>query len=254
MYNLVDAPGAEANNGQSPIVFLTTWSYILLNLHLWISFFDVVCMTFKLRKGGYLSSLTATMGHQDWQEARAMEISVVPTTEKRPTDSYKNRQPTYKMTWYHGILWVVHDMISGAAPVVTLIYFGALYPLAVSEDPEFAASALDINIHGINTVIMIMDNFIGAVPVRLMHIVYPMIYGIVYVAWSLIYFYMDPDNHVLYPKILDWNYPEITIPVLIAVLFFLMPLIQLTWYGWYRLRLWVFQKYYHHQYCDPCKI
>ena len=46
------------------------------------------------------------------------------------------------MTWYLGLLWIFHDMISGAAPVVTLVYFAALYPLAVSEDLAFAASAL----------------------------------------------------------------------------------------------------------------
>ena len=63
---------------------------------------------------------------------------------------------------------------------------------------------------------MLIDNFVGAV----MHVVYTVMYGMVYVGWSKIYYYMDPDTHVLYPKLLDWNYPEITIPVIPAVLFF----------------------------------
>ena len=98
---------------------------------------------------------------------------------------------------------------------------------------------------------MVLDNFVAAIPVRLLHIIYPMIYGLVYVAWSVIYFYMDPENNVLYVKLLDWNYPEITIPVILGVLFLMMPLIQLFWFGCYRLRLTIFQKCYHYRYCDP---
>ena len=250
IYNFVAAPGAELNNDQESIVFLTTWSYILLNLHLWISFFDVTYMAIKLRRNGTLKSMWDVIGHQDWQEARAMEISVIPTTDKRPHNAHR-RGPDYRMTWYHGLLWVIHDMISGAAPVVSIIYFAALYPSVLEENPELAASALDINIHGINSVIMVLENFVAAIPVRLLHIIYPMIYGLVYVAWSVIYFYMDPENNVLYVKLLDWNYPEITIPVILGVLFLMMPLIQLFWFGCYRLRLTIFQKCYHYRYCDP---
>ena len=137
---------------------------------------------------------------------------------------------------------------------VTLIYFAFLYPLAVNQDPEFAASALDINIHGINTVIMIIENFLSAIPLRIMHVIYPMIYGMIYAIFSLIYFAFDPETHIPYPGILDWRKPEITIPVIIIVLGILMPLIQLAWYGWYRLRLWTFTKVYHYAYCDPALL
>ena len=47
IYNLVEAPGSEANNNQSPIVFLTTWSYVLLVIYLFASLIDVLYMTFK---------------------------------------------------------------------------------------------------------------------------------------------------------------------------------------------------------------
>ena len=47
IYNLVEAPGAEANNNQVPIVFLTTWSFILLDLYLFASLIDAIYMTFK---------------------------------------------------------------------------------------------------------------------------------------------------------------------------------------------------------------
>ncbi len=137
---------------------------------------------------------------------------------------------------------------------VTLIYFAFLYPLALSVDPAFAASALDINIHGVNTLIMLLDNFFCAIPIRVLHAVYPMTYGMIYVVFSLIYFALDPETHIPYPGILDWRKPEVTIPVVIVVVGILMPLLQLLWYLWYRLRLWTFQKVYKHPYCDPALL
>ena len=47
IYHLVEAPGSEANNNQSPIVVLTTWSYVLLVIYLFASLIDVLYMTFK---------------------------------------------------------------------------------------------------------------------------------------------------------------------------------------------------------------
>ena len=137
---------------------------------------------------------------------------------------------------------------------MTIIYFAFLYPLALDNDPEFASSFLDINIHGINTLIMIVDNFLSAVPIRIMHVIYPILYGLIYVLFSLIYYATDTENHILYPDILDWSRPEITIPVIIIVVGILMPLIQLIWYGWYRLRLWTFSKIYHFIYCQPDEL
>ena len=137
---------------------------------------------------------------------------------------------------------------------MTLIYFAFLYPLAKKEDPEFASSVLDINIHGINTVIMIIDNFISAIPIRIMHVIYPGIYGLIYIVFSLIYYAFDPKNNIPYPGILDWSKPGITIPVILIVIGVLMPLLQLAWYGWYRLRLLTFRKIYHYIYAEPGEL
>ena len=145
-------------------------------------------------------------------------------------------------------------MLPSALLQVTLIYFPFLLPLAMKENPEFAASPLDINIHGVNSIIMLLDNFFTAIPVRLLHVIYPIIYGAIYVIFSAIYFAFDPENHVVYPGLLDWRSPGVTIAVIVVVVGVLLPLIQLAWYGWYRLRLWTFRKFYHHDYCDPTML
>ena len=62
--NLVEAPGAEANNNQSPFVFLTTWSYILLNLYLYVSLGDALYMTYKHSRDGDVHSVREVLGHR----------------------------------------------------------------------------------------------------------------------------------------------------------------------------------------------
>ena len=73
--NLVEAPGAEANNGQSPFVFLTTWSYILLNLYLYVSLGDALYMTYKHSRDGDVHSVREVLGHRRRHAANKVESS-----------------------------------------------------------------------------------------------------------------------------------------------------------------------------------
>ena len=56
VYNLIAAPGSAANNNQSPIVFLTTWSYIVLNLHLFLSLINSIYMSYIITRDGYMTN------------------------------------------------------------------------------------------------------------------------------------------------------------------------------------------------------
>ena len=97
--NIVEAPGSQTNGGQSPFVFLTTWSYILLNLYLYMSLGDAVYMTYKHMKDH------TVIGHHPTNSAQGGQVEPV--------------EHDYGMTWYHKVVWVLHDMITGAAPVVS---------------------------------------------------------------------------------------------------------------------------------------
>lgn len=106
--NIVEAPGSETNNGQSPFVFLTTWSYILLNLYLYTSLIDSIYLTYKHNKDGDIHLPNGVLGHGP----RMSGVNV---------EGYKEEklEHDYRMKWYHKVVWVLHDMITGAAPVVS---------------------------------------------------------------------------------------------------------------------------------------
>ncbi len=234
----------EADVGRS-LAFLTAWSYILLTLYLWVALCDLCYWIYKLRKSGVLGSITQVMGHQDWHEARAIEIATISSVAPS-RDHAHAKESVYTYTWYHGLSWMLHDMVGVMAPAVTLIYFAAMY----SSDSDISL-ALDINIHAVNTAIVLLDNCISAFPVRLLHVVYGIVFGLLYVLWSGVYYLMDPEDNVLYEDVLDWSAPEITVPVLLGVGLILAPLLQLLWYGLYRLRLRLFKAVYGFRYCEP---
>merc|ERR1712038_1106742 len=107
------------------------------------------------------------------------------------------------------------------------------YPYIRTQNPNYSAGALDINLHGISSVIMVIDFCLSAIPVQLFHVVYPASFGSIYVLFSIVYWALDKEKNSLYPKILDWNHPGITVGVICGLLFVLLPLIQLFWFGFY---------------------
>ena len=142
--------------------------------------------------------------------------------------------------------WAIFNMAAVSGPTVTAVYFFILFPMLQREQPRFRAGILDINLHGVNSLIILMEMTISAIPVRLLHFIYPLLYGVVYVLFSLAYWGYDKENNVLYPVILDWNHPGITCAVVVVLVFVATPLFQLIWYGVYRLRLLVFSRIYQH--------
>ena len=144
--------------------------------------------------------------------------------------------------------WLLFNINISVTPMISMVYFFVLYPYITRENPAYSAGALDINLHGISTVIVLFELILSALPVRLLHVIYPSCFGFIYVIFSVVYWAFDHENNSLYPNILDWNYPGITVGVLSGLLFIMLPLLQLCWFGVYRLRLFVFCRIYGHEY------
>lgn len=149
-----------------------------------------------------------------------------------------NETPHRTTTWYMKLSWALFNICVMMAPVVTLVYFVLLYPY-IANGP---ISATDLNVHGINSVIIIIELFFSGYPVRLLHLVYPLAYGGCYIIFSLIYWSFDRQNNVLYPMVLDWNHPESTAIVLSIVILVATPIMQLILFCLYRLRVYLCSK------------
>ena len=102
--------------------------------------------------------------------------------------------------------------------------------------------------HGANTIMLVFDLALSARPVRLLHFIYPLGYGILYIIVNTIYWSTDKTNNVLYPGVIDPNHPGPTTGVVIGLAVLVIPLFQLANYGLYKLKLYLYWKIYQEHY------
>ena len=103
--------------------------------------------------------------------------------------------------------WLLFAVACPYGITVTLIYFTAMYP-TVAKEKNLTMPELDnFHVHGFNSIVIALEYILAAYPVRLMHIIYPLIFGVAYLLVTVFYWLNDRQNHVLYRGVLDWNRP-----------------------------------------------
>ncbi|KAK6176188.1 hypothetical protein SNE40_014518 [Patella caerulea] len=239
------------------MAFLTTWSYIILTTHFNMACAICVWSMVKAHKSGKseISDLNGGIKNQGFKHSTEEVSEEIGNTEVKnsyvddnntakthPDEIIDNRmKPT---PWYSKISWILANIISVWAVIVSLIYYIALFP------SNGVLLFHDVNVHLMNSVIVLIDTALCARPVRILHVIYPVIYGLTYLVFSLIYWSMDPVNNVLYPVVLDWNNAPITLGVGSGLLIVVIPSLQMMFFGLYRLKLYIFKKIYKHEYLD----
>ncbi|XP_064632435.1 protein rolling stone-like [Lineus longissimus] len=222
-------------------VYLTNWSYFVLSAHLLVALV-VACIH------------TAEQGNHCCRREHVLEIEESDMTDRDYDDFTPNmtsteaedeevliRQPQ-SLPWYMKMSWILLNVSAVAAILVSIVYWGALYP-QMSKASADIGFIIDFNLHAVNSIVILLEMFICAIPIRLMHFIYPMVYGFAYVVFSLIFWAYD-NSRVIYPKVLDWNHPGITAIVIVVIAFVGLPLFQLFLYGLYRLRVCIFRAIY----------
>ena len=128
------------------------------------------------------------------------------------------------------------DILTPLAPVVTLIYLGALY----------TGGPLDYfkgKVHIVNMALVAVVQFTTARPVRLLHSMAPIAFRLVYSLFNYAYWALDPVGHVLYPGVINWTKLGRTlwevfvlnflfIPLFVFILAFLVYRLKLAIYDW----------------------
>ena len=117
-------------------------------------------------------------------------------------------------------------------------------------------------IHGCNSLACLLDIFISDRPWNSLHFFYPILMGLTYAAFSLIYWgagglgqcFDEPHDGAtvqvgnlycapyIYPEILDWeNHPEQAV-ITIAAVCAVMPFVHFLWMGLHKFRQWIYNK------------
>ena len=227
--------GFQDSNGETKwFIYLTNWSFTLLTLTLiLLSYLSSCHVYYEWRNrfhddpenvGGDYGSFE-TLENAKLKKGSETEILVV----RKDRDPFKPKPSR----WYHQVTWLLYNVAFSAGILVTVFYWA----FVLEGTPGF----LDVSAHALNSVVILIEFFLGRVPIRLLHAIYTMFYCTVYVIFTVIYWKAGglnaEDETYIYEDVdYDKNSAgEILAMVLPAVLI-VPPLCQLFFFGLYKLR------------------
>ena len=226
--------------------YLTFWSYIALTVYFVLSSIVTAFCSAASPDSCYKSPVSWAKTDAPPSPPRSQDRSYISGNEYSGS-SHEGEDATVVMempsnptAWYLKMTWMLFAVCSTLALFVTLMYFSALYPMLPHGD---SIQAPDLFLHGLNSVLIVLDICISAMPFRLFHMIYPALFGLVYVIFSIVLWTTD-RSIVLYGRLLDWNYPGTTIAVITGCLFIVLPILQFLLFTLYKIRSVIYSKIY----------
>lgn len=130
----------------------------------------------------------------------------------------------FRLPWYVKTYWTLCNIAVPIAFMISLFYWTVLYEAGIEEELNHA---LDMSVHGLNSLVMLLLLMSSAHPVRLLHIYQPVLFGIVYLLFSVIYHFAggtdQKGNAYIYP-VVNWSEPSITVLVVFLTTLLLLSL------------------------------
>lgn len=142
--------------------------------------------------------------------------------------------------WYLKGTWLLYEIVSPASFLVTILYFALLF--------KGSLSVISAVTHLFNSVYVIADLYVTAMPVRLLHVVYILAYGSLYIVFTAIYWAAGGVNAGGYNYVyqtMDWNKPAAAAPTAVGTLIVGVPLVHFILWSLYVGRLML----YRHRRC-----
>ncbi|XP_060805443.1 protein rolling stone-like isoform X1 [Amyelois transitella] len=128
---------------------------------------------------------------------------------KRPIDA------TFGLPWYVKTYWLLYNVTIPVAFLISTFYWGLLKSSGKMSyyTPH---PVLDMMLHGVNSVVMLVELVLSAHPSRLVHIFQPLLFALAYLGFNLTYYYAggyDPFGHTYVYPVMDWSKPQETLVV-----------------------------------------
>ena len=215
------------------LIFLTNWSYTFVNLHFIVSAAIVTYYYYNNRISIKTSEEEEEEEEDDEEEEQQQQQQEVEDHVRiRPYVMINSRPPLACKA-----SWVIYDIAANIAIPVTVMYWTQVYV------PGRAYDSVTYNAHALNSVVIVLDTMISCIRVKLLHIIYPIIFISVYMIFSLIYWACggtDPEDHPYIYSALDYGGHPIRAAIIICLFLCVGNVLsQLLLFGLYQLRLWL---------------
>ena len=222
--------------GGKLFIFLTNWTYTLLN------FYFVLATTLScIALYNDMKNREEAPSGQSRETAPVVEVEMGPGNENN-VDSGESAREKDALRWDHKLLWLIYTLSATGGLWITVGYWTVL----VEDD---TVDANNITKHALNSVFMLIDTCLSSIPVRLVHWLYVLLYFVVYLLFSVIYWQLggtDTEGNPYIYRALNYNDFKAKIGGLLVVfLLLVLPLLHLFWFGVTKLR-----NYLHKWYLD----
>ncbi|XP_072045807.1 protein rolling stone-like [Amphiura filiformis] len=167
--------------------------------------------------------------------------------------SGKGPRKNITLPWYFKITWFLQNVFFSGIILTTFLRWG----VDTGEKFQYTTSSGDIHAHGITLLMVFVDIILIASPHRIQHVVYVILVGVIYTAFSGIYYLaggtnehhtdkeMDGDTYV-YREKLDWGrFPKTTAFFYFMLDFVAAPLLHLFVYTLFKLAGVCVEWYYY---------
>lgn len=132
--------------------------------------------------------------------------------------------------------WVLHNLSTGAAPIVTILFWTIAYDGS-------GYTFINCNTHGFNAMFALIDMFVTRMPIRHLHLYHGILYGITYGSFSYFYWLAGGTNQFGEPYIYKpLNYgkaPGVALSYIITIGFVVAPMFHSMMFFTYRFRVFI---------------
>jgi hypothetical protein len=136
------------------------------------------------------------------------------------------------ISWYQMIHWLLFTLATDLAVGVMILYWSLLY------DSSVPITGTNANTHLINGLVALIEIWASGVPVNLVHVLYTMVFGVIYSIFTGVYFVIS-DN-LIYETVLDYNNGiGLAVGAIFGVVFVLMPLVHILFYLQNLAKFWI---------------
>ncbi|KAK7482771.1 hypothetical protein BaRGS_00025937 [Batillaria attramentaria] len=224
--------------------YLTNWTYTLLAVFLTCHFLAAIVFHVQVRlRPGPPSPLRSCFGRPNPEVHRRLFVESESNVQENSEYEYGSDAESENSSllqgrvvcrppWYMCVVWVLFSAVSSGGVMVTMVFFTFLYPSLKGAD---GIGLENLQVHLLNSVIIVLEHIVTGVPFRLLHVIYPFLYGLTYMIFSVIYWAVDHD-HVMYP-ILDWNKPGPTTGYVLMIGFVIIPVFHTCFFLIYKAKL-----------------
>ncbi|XP_014773737.1 protein rolling stone [Octopus bimaculoides] len=153
---------------------------------------------------------------------------------------FNNRVNSHSLHWSMKILWFLSNISYSNGVLITCGYWILLYSRSNGR-----YMYLNVMEHALNSIYILLNIFITAKPFRIYHVWQDIIAFLIYIIFSLIYFFSGgtttKNTRVIY-FFTDWNHPSVAIPFILLLLFVGLPLVHTILFFLYKLRLYIIHR------------